>query len=83
MEDKFSYTWDELFERAIDRPFLSPELKAKDNARFLLSVLILEEEGYDIEECECLEDEIEAFLAKRKEPLLFDENGNFINLRKE
>ena len=43
----------------------------------------LEEEGYDIEECECPEEEIETFLDKREEPLLFDKNGNFINLRKE
>ena len=77
------YTWDELFERAIDRPFLSRELKAKDHARFLLSILILEEEGYDIEECECPEDEIDVFLKMREVPVTFDEDGKFVEAENE
>ena len=61
-ELKKEYTWDELYERAIDCAYMSPELRAKDNARFLLRDIILEEEGYDIEQCECAEEEIDTFL---------------------
>jgi len=57
---------------------MSSELRAKDNARLLLRDIILEEDGYDIENCECAEEEIDAFLWKRENPVLFDENGNLI-----
>ena len=75
---KAEYTWDELYERAIDCACMSPELRAKDHARFLLRDIILEEDGYDIEECECAEEEIDAFLWKRDNPVLFDENGYLV-----
>ena len=75
---KTEYTWDELYERAIDCACMSPELRAKDHARFLLRDIILEEDGYDIEECECAEEEIDTFLWKRDNPVLFDENGYLI-----
>ena len=77
-EIKKEYTWDDLYERAMDCAFMSHELRAKDNARLLLRDIILEEDGYDIEKCECAEEEIDAFLWKRENPVLFDENGNRI-----
>ena len=75
---KAEYTWDELYERAIDCACMSPELRAKDHARFLLRDIILEEVGYDIEKCECPEEEIDTFLWKRDNAVLFDENGCLI-----
>lgn len=78
-EVKKEYTWDDLYERAIDCVCMSPELRAKDHARFLLAGIISEEEGYDIEQCECAEEEIDTFLWKREVPILFDENGYLIS----
>ena len=77
-DNKKEYTWDDLYERAIGCAFLSDELNAKDNARYELQNLILSEDGYDIEKCECPEDEIDSFLFKREMPVLFNENGNLI-----
>lgn len=77
-EIKKEYTWNDIYERAMDCDFMSHELRAKDNARLLLRDLILEEDGYDIENCECAEEKIDAFLWKRENPVLFDENGNLI-----
>ena len=76
---KSEYTWDDLYERAIECAFMSPELRAKDNARSLLRELVLEEEDCDIEQCECAEEEIDSFLWKRERPVLFDENGSIIS----
>jgi len=78
-EVRKAYTWDDLYERAIDCAFMSSELRAKDHARFLLAEIISEEEGYDIEECECPEEEIDTFLWKREKPVLFDENGYLVS----
>ena len=77
MEQKL-YTWDEIYERAIGCAYLSPELVAKDMAREHLGDLILRECGYDIEECECPEDEIDLFLWARNNPVLFDEQGRIV-----
>lgn len=73
-----TYTWDDLFERAIDTACLSPELRAKDEARNQLAELISDEAGYDIEQCDCPEDEIDSFLWQREQPVLFDAQGNII-----
>jgi len=78
-EIKKEYTWDELYERAIDCACMSSELRAKDHAKFLLRDIILEEAGYDIEQCECAEEEIDTFLWKRDNPVLFDENGYLVS----
>ena len=43
----------------------------------------MDEEGYDIEACECPEDEIDTFLWKREKQVLFDENGNIIQKEEE
>ena len=78
-EFKNKYTWDDLYERADGCVFLSPELCAKDRARENLRTIITEEAGYDIETCECPEEEIDTFLWKREKQILFDENGNLIS----
>lgn len=75
------YTWDELFERALDKAFLSPELRAKDEARYQLGELIKKEAGYDIETCESAEEEIDKFIKKRKLTVFFDARGNIVRLK--
>lgn len=72
------YSWDELFNRAIGKAFLSPELRAKDEARYQLGELIKKETGINIEECESAEEEIDKFLSGRKIPVVFDNRGNII-----
>lgn len=82
MNDKL-YTWDDLYERADDKGYGSQELTAKDEARYELRNMIMESQGYDIEQCECPEEEIDCFLNTRVQEYLFDENGNFVCLRKK
>ena len=77
MENKL-YTWDEIYERAIDTVCGSPELRAKDEARFQLEEIINRVKGYDINTCECPEEEIDDFLAEGNKEYLFDTHGNFI-----
>lgn len=72
------YTWDDLYERALNRGCFSPELRAKDEARGQLRELILEELSHDIEQDECSEDAIDKFLFEREKPVLFDIYGNII-----
>lgn len=72
------YTWDDLYERAEGAACGDPNLRAKDNARFILREIIKETKGYDIEECEIPEEEIESFLKEESQQYLFDENGNLI-----
>lgn len=76
--DDVLLTWDDIFYRAINKGFGSDELTAKDEARYQLAELIKEEAGYDIESCECPEDEIDEYLGDRKVPVFFDERGNII-----
>lgn len=75
------YTWDDLYKRADGAACGDPELKAKDNARFVLTEIIKELEGYDIDECEIPEEEIEYFLEKSDREYLFDEDGNLVEER--
>lgn len=75
------YTWDDLYKRADGTGFGDPELRAKDNARFILTEIIKEVEGYDIEDCECPEAEIDWFLDNTDEQYLFDEDGNLVGGR--
>lgn len=78
---KRTYTWDNLYERADGAACGDPELKAKDNARFVLTEIIKELEGYDIDECEIPEEEIEYFLEKSDREYLFDKDGNLVEER--
>ena len=75
------YTWDDLYKRAEGTGYGDPELKAKDNARCVLTLIIKTIEGYDIDECECPEEEIDGFLDNADREYLFDENGNLVELR--
>lgn len=77
------YTWDDLYERADGKGHWEPELKAKDNARWILTGIIEELKGYNIDECECPEEEIENFLWESDKEYLFDEDGNLVEERKQ
>lgn len=68
------YTWDEIYYRAINAAYLSPELNAKDEARNTLREIILKSEGKDIEESESAEEEIKAFL-ENKDTIYFTKEG--------
>ena len=70
------FTWDEIWQRADGFGYGSAELTAKDEARYQLGIWILESEGYDIEECECPEEEIDWYLETHE--AYFDENGNLL-----
>lgn len=72
-----TYTWDEIYERADGEPHLSPNLKAKDTARWKVSLFGLEYEGIDVEELEAPEDGIDNLCEKYN--ILFDENGNIVS----
>ena len=78
MENKL-YTWDELYKRAEDKGFGEPELKAKDNARWELAEVIEEECGYNIDDCEIPEEEIDGFLKNSSKKYLFNEDGSLVN----
>ena len=72
------YTWDDLYERADGAACGDLELRAKDNARFVLTEIIKELKGFDIDEWECPEEEIEWFLENADKEYLFDKDGNLI-----
>lgn len=74
-----TYTWDEIYNNALNSPFLSMELGAKDEARYQLSSLIMHETERNVSACECPEEEIENFLWEREKPVLFDERGNIVS----
>lgn len=71
------FTFDDLYDLAIDRGYGDPRLTAKDNARYAVECLIQEEQGRDINECECPEDEIFDYLKDHE--LYFDEDGRLID----
>lgn len=72
------YTWNELCERAMNSGYGDIELKAKDNARDYLYDIIIAEEGYDIDKCNCPEDEIDGFNKRSDKNYLFDNTGHLI-----
>lgn len=76
------YTWDELYERADGAACGSHELRAKDKARHLLWLIINNKTGINIEKCEIPEEAIEQFLSGQTGKYMFDENGNFVGVRK-
>ena len=71
-----AYTWDELFDEAVDKGFGSPELQAKDEARWQVRCFILELEEDDIDVAECPEDEVEKYCNMYD--IRFDRNGNIL-----
>lgn len=68
------YTWDDLYERAMDTAFGDPELRAKDEARFQANNYAMDKGYEDAEEAEIPEDRIEDYCDDLG--LRFDENGN-------
>lgn len=68
------FTWDDLYKMAEDKACGSPELKAKDNARFALQEIIMVDTGEMIEEMENPEEGIDEYLEDFK--VFFDEDGN-------
>ena len=72
------YTWDDIYERADGTAYGDPELKAKDNARSILTGIIEELKGYNIDDCEIPEEEIDYFLENADREYLFDEDGNLV-----
>ena len=72
------YTWDDIYDRALDAGYGDDELTAKDNARWILTGIIEELKGFNIDECECPEEEIEWFLENTNKEYLFDIDGNLV-----
>lgn len=71
------YTWDDIFNRAINSACFEPELKAKDNAREQVRDFAIEHGYDDIENAECPEDRIETYCDMFG--ILFDEKGNIVD----
>lgn len=67
-------TWDEIYDRAIGQSFGSEALKAKDEARFQISSLMVENGKPNPENNECPEECVEIFC--RKYSVTFDKKGN-------
>lgn len=67
-------TWNDIYERAIDKGCGEPELKAKDNARWQVRELVLEKENYDIETAEIPENEVDYYCGLYC--IEFNSNGN-------
>lgn len=72
-KDVNRFTFDDIYDMALDRGYGDPRLTAKDNARWEIECRIQDEQGRDINECECPEDEIFDYLEDHE--LYFDEDG--------
>lgn len=73
-------TFDEIYNMAIDKGIMDPELKAKD-AAYSCICGIIEEIGLGelLEKSECKEDSVIAFCEKTE--AVFDERGNLVSLK--
>lgn len=71
------YSWGEIFNNADNAPHLSPELKAKDEARYQANQYAMKHGESDAESFDCPEEQIEYYCDKFN--LFFDINGNLIN----
>jgi len=72
------YTWDDLYVRAENKGVGDAELTAKDTARGILCEIIKDSKGYNIDDCEIPEEEIETFLDESPILYLFNESGNLL-----
>lgn len=72
------YTWDEIYERAIDKVCFSPELKAKDEARWQVRDYAIEHGYEDPEDAECPEEIIADYCNMFG--IMFDEKGNIFGI---
>lgn len=79
--EKYKYTWNALYDRAMGSACGDDELNAKDHARWILEGIIKDKTGLDINKCECPEDEIDSFIDSLHpfEPM-FDKDGNLLYL---
>lgn len=66
-------TWDEIYDAAIDCGCGDAPLKVKDTARWEVRCLVLEKEGYDLDEVMCPEDDIEDYCNTHD--IVFYKNG--------
>ena len=71
-----TYSWDDLYERADDKPHLSPELRAKDEARYQINEYAKSMGEEDAEKYDCPEERIDFYALKYD--LRFDDRGNII-----
>lgn len=74
-----SYTWDELYTRAEGSGYGDPELRAKDEARFVLTGIIEEQTGVCVDDLEIPEEGIESFLLNTPVKYLFTADGNLVS----
>ncbi len=68
------FSWNNIYEKAMDASFGDPELKAKDTARWQVRYLALEIGEEDPELNEIPEESIEYYCEKYN--VLFDKYGN-------
>ena len=73
-----NYSWAEICNNAAGKPHLSPELKAKDEARYQANQYAMEHGEPDAESFDCPEEQIEYYCDKFN--LFFDINGNIITV---
>lgn len=74
---KEKYSWAEICNNAVDKPYLSSKLKAKDEARYQVNQYAIEHGEPDADSFDCPEEQIEYYCDKFN--LFFDYNGNLIN----
>jgi hypothetical protein len=70
------YTWDDVYDRADGKRYGDDELTAKDNARWNVRNLAINNGYPDLEETECPEDMVEFYCEEFD--ILFNEDGNIV-----
>lgn len=71
-----TYTWNGIVKRADNKPHLSPELRAKDEARFQINEYAKSMGEEDAEKYDCPEERIDEYALKYD--LRFDDRGNIL-----
>ena len=69
-----NYTWSDICKKAEDTGYGDPRLTAKDNARYAVQQLVLEEKGINIEDAEIPEEEVSYYTDLWH--IRFDGNGS-------
>lgn len=69
--------WDEIYKNADGMACGSDELDAKDEARYQVGQLVLDELGIDIEKSEIPEEKVDFYAEKWN--IIFDKEGNIVN----
>lgn len=73
---EITYTWNDLYDLALDKGFGDPELKAKDEARHQIRCLAMDLGYNDLDDAECPEDMVEDYCEQFEAK--FDWQGNLI-----